>query len=294
MPSVALNFAEVEDYGAPKIVVEVDGCTIPKVPVDGGSSVNLMLEDTTFDLGYISFEETNQIVRMTDQSRVILAGRLSQVPTRIKEVTYLQNFVIIQVESGKPFPMLFGRLWLYLAKVVVDWRAKEFIVGKPPIRIPWKAEKYLGKTSESERYTFGWSDPEESNSLLRYFITEFSRKTEKDFGFVDPISEEGYQDREIRTEETVRREDRSLGAVDVPLTSQWIRDQVSEGSLPSVGLKETQLDIPWSEIRARTEECEPDPVKNIVSLTDYEKEEVEAGKTFYLGRMLDEAETWNC
>ena len=49
LPSVAVNFVEVEDYGAPKIVVEVDGCTIPKVSVDRGSSVNLMLEDTAFD-----------------------------------------------------------------------------------------------------------------------------------------------------------------------------------------------------------------------------------------------------
>ena len=68
---MAINFAEVEDYGAPKIEVEVDGCTISKVPVDGGSGVNLMLEDKAFDLGYTSFEETNQILRMVDQSRVV-------------------------------------------------------------------------------------------------------------------------------------------------------------------------------------------------------------------------------
>ena len=106
---MAVNFAEIEDYGAPEIVVEVEGCIIPKVPVDGGSNVNLMLEDTAFDLGYTLLEETNQILRMADQSRVISARRLSQVPTWIGEVTYLQNFVIIRVSAGKPFPMLLGR-----------------------------------------------------------------------------------------------------------------------------------------------------------------------------------------
>ena len=30
LPPVAVNFAEVEDYGAPELVVEVDGCTISK------------------------------------------------------------------------------------------------------------------------------------------------------------------------------------------------------------------------------------------------------------------------
>ena len=62
LPAVAVNFAQVEDYGAPELVVEVDGCTIPKVPVDGGSGVNLMLESTAFDLRYTTFEETDQIL----------------------------------------------------------------------------------------------------------------------------------------------------------------------------------------------------------------------------------------
>ena len=98
LPSVAVNFSEADsDYGAPELVVEVEGCTIPKVLVDGRSGVNLMLEDTAFDLGYTSFEETDLVLRMADQSRVVPAGRLSRVPTRIGEVTYLQNFVIIRV-----------------------------------------------------------------------------------------------------------------------------------------------------------------------------------------------------
>ena len=75
--------------------MEVEGCVIPKVPVDGGSGVNLMLEDTAYDLGFTSFEETDQVLRMAVQSQVIPAGRLLQVPTRIGKVTYLQNFVII-------------------------------------------------------------------------------------------------------------------------------------------------------------------------------------------------------
>ena len=66
LPAVAVNFAQVEDYGAPKLVVEVDGCTIPKVPVDGRSRVNLMLESTAFNLGYTTFEETDQILWMAD------------------------------------------------------------------------------------------------------------------------------------------------------------------------------------------------------------------------------------
>ena len=66
LPSVATNFLQVEDQGAPELTVVVEGCTIPRVPVDGGSGVNLMLEDTAFDLGYTTFEATNQVLRMAD------------------------------------------------------------------------------------------------------------------------------------------------------------------------------------------------------------------------------------
>ena len=57
-----------------------------------------------------------------------------------------------------------------------------------------------------------------------------------------------------------------------------------------MGLKEIQRNTPWSKIRARTEESEPDLIKNIVSPMDYEKVEAKAGKTFYLGRTLDKEE----
>ena len=150
LPSVAVNFSLIEDHGAPELTVEIDGCSIPRVPVDGGSGVNLMLEDTAFDLGYISFEVTDQVLRMADQSRVVPVGKLSQVSTLIGEVTYLLNYVIIRVSAGRPFPMLLGRPWLYSAEVVVDCGAKEFVFGKPRIRILWKTEEYLGKTSETD------------------------------------------------------------------------------------------------------------------------------------------------
>lgn len=66
LPSVATNFLQVEDQGTPEVTVVVEECTILKVPIDGGSGVNLMLEDTAFDLRYTSFKATNQVLRMAD------------------------------------------------------------------------------------------------------------------------------------------------------------------------------------------------------------------------------------
>jgi hypothetical protein len=72
-----VNFSQPEDSGAPEVTVEVEGCSILKVPVDGGSGVNLMLEEMTFDLGYTAFEATDQVLRMADESRVNPVGKLS-------------------------------------------------------------------------------------------------------------------------------------------------------------------------------------------------------------------------
>ena len=285
LPTVAVNFVQVEDYGAPELVVEVDGCTIPKVPVDGGSGVNLMLESTASDLGYTTFEETDQILRMADQSRVVPAGRLSQIPTRIGQVTYLQNFVIIQVGTGRPFPMLLGRPWLYSAKVLVDWGSEEFIVGKPPMRIPWKTEKYLGETSDSDGYTSGWTDPEESDSIPNYLVAQFAGITEADFGFTHPVQEEGHlEEPDGLRPDHLTLDDRSLGEIDVPLTVEWIRNRIFERLLPA---DETRNQLPWSEIRTQLEEGDPDRIKSIVNPTDYSKVETKEGKAFYLANALD-------
>ena len=252
LPSVAANFLEGKDQGAPEITVVVEGCTIPRVPVDGGSGVNLMLEDTAFDLGYTSFEATDLVLRMADQSRVLPIGRLSQVPTVIGEVTYLLNYVVIRVNSGRPFPMLLGRPWLYLAGVLVDWGSKEFVLRRTKQRIPWKLDNHQGETSESDGYTTDWSNPEGEEKALSYFVGPFVESTEVEFEFPHHVKEliqpKGTQDGKAETPEA-EPEDRSLGEINVPLTAGWIRDQLADGKLPPVGLGKGDASLQWNAFR---------------------------------------------
>ena len=66
-----VRLTEVEDWGAPEIDTKIDGCMITRVPVDGGSGVNVMLEQTASDLGYTEFEPTPKILlRMANQQEV--------------------------------------------------------------------------------------------------------------------------------------------------------------------------------------------------------------------------------
>ena len=119
--------------------------------------------------------------------------------------------------------MLLGRPWLYSAKVVVDWGTREFVIGKPPIHIPWKREKYLGETSEFDGYTSGWSSLEESDSMATYFVNQFSEVTEADCGFQDPIPETGRGDEELKGRDIPTQEEHSLGEASLPLTMDWIK-----------------------------------------------------------------------
>jgi hypothetical protein len=283
LPSVAVNFSQPEDSGAPEVTVEVEGCSIPKVLVDGGSGVNLMLEETAFDLGYTAFEATDQVLRMADQSRVNLVGKLSQVPTRIGGVTYLLNFVIIRVQTGRPFPMLLGRPWLYSARVLVDWGAKEFVIGKPSFRIPWTTEKHLGETSDSDGYTTDWSEPEDSDSIPSYFVDQFGQRSEEDFGFQEAVKEYPHKEPRIPIPE-----DRSLGESSIPLTSEWIHQQLRAGNLPPSGTRSE--DVEWGGLLSDPEEAYLEKIKTVVSPTDYGKEEVGQGKTFYIRNDIKEEE----
>ena len=181
-----------------------------------------MLEDTAFELRYTAFEPTTQVLRMADQSRVIPVGRLSQIPTRVGETTYPLNYVVIRVNLGRPFPMLLGRPWLYLALVMVDWGAKEFRVGKPTSRISWDSEKYLGETEEVESYTSDWSEAEDTEDARIYFVNPFEQVTEEAVEFSIPVREYLEIERKPDLKATslkIGPEDRPLGEASVELNN---------------------------------------------------------------------------
>ena len=85
-------------------------------------------------------------------------------------------------------------------------------------------------------------------------------------------------------------EDRSLGEVNVPFSSKWIRQQVSEGGLPPVGLTTEHLELQWNTIRTQAKDQEPDWIKNVVNPSDYKRVEVELERAFYLVKTMSRKE----
>jgi hypothetical protein len=150
----------------------------------------------------------------------------------------------------------------------VDWGAKEFVIGKPSFRIPWTTEKHLEETNDSDGYTTDWSEPEDSDSIPSYFVDQFGRRSEEDFGFQEAVKEYPHEE-----PKTPIPEDRSLGESSVPLTSEWIHQQLKAGNLPPSGTR--SKDVEWGGLLSDPEEVYPEKIKIVVSSTDYGKEEVE-------------------
>ena len=57
MPKVLVNLASVDMASVLVVDIEIDGCLIKGVPIDGGACVNLMMEATIIDLGMTNFEK---------------------------------------------------------------------------------------------------------------------------------------------------------------------------------------------------------------------------------------------
>ena len=71
------------DPGAPTVDVMIDGSLIQGVQIDGGSSVNLMNQETMDEIGLTNMIATPKILRMANQSKVKPLGILKQVPTLV-------------------------------------------------------------------------------------------------------------------------------------------------------------------------------------------------------------------
>ena len=180
LPSTLVNLAreEVEDLGAPDIEVQVAGCLIRKVPVDGGSGVNILIADTARALGFLKFETTPKVLRMADQSRVVPIGKLSNISVIIGDKPFRLNFLILDPVTPSTFPMLLGRPWLYKARVHTSWGEKTFTFGHPKTKISWETIIHQGETSSTDE---GYTSEDSTSTMDSQWVYQAKQYEEADF-----------------------------------------------------------------------------------------------------------------
>lgn len=154
----------MEDRGSPELDVEIEGCLVKKVPIDSGSGVNLMTEETAYGLGFKEFEPTRKVLRMADQSSRLPVGQLKKVPTVIGGVTFLLDYMVLKPMSNLGYNVLIERPWLYGARVKTDWAHQKLRFWDPEVQasrrnrttVTWGDAPYGGETPETfEGYTSG-------------------------------------------------------------------------------------------------------------------------------------------
>ena len=109
----------------------IDGSLIQGVEIDGGSSVNLMNQETMDEIGLTNMISTPIILRMVDQSKVKPLKILKQVLTLVGGIEYKIDYIIFKItKSISSYPIFLDRPWLYLAKVNDDWDKGTVMIGK--------------------------------------------------------------------------------------------------------------------------------------------------------------------
>ncbi|CAM6086283.1 unnamed protein product [Calypogeia fissa] len=178
--SVEVNMV-CEDLGACEISLQISGCVISYVLIDGGSGVNIMIEATAHQLGFKKFEATSKSMRLANGTRVLPVGILTQIPTIIGGVKFLLNFLVMRPTRPSTYPILIGRPWLYGAQVKSDWGRKEFSFGNPMVKVPWEPVEYQGGMPLiGEDYDSNFTSAMESDEDEVYMLALASTLTEKE------------------------------------------------------------------------------------------------------------------
>jgi hypothetical protein len=162
LPTVIVKQVGIEDQAAQEIDVQIVGCTISKVLVDGGSSVNLMTLTTMAKLGLTNMEKTSKVLKMADQSVVTPAGILTNLNTIIGGTAFALDYYIIDPATPSTYPIVLGRPWLSTAKVHVNWNEKKISFGRPRVHLSWATIKYEGETESTDE---GYTSDKSSNFM---------------------------------------------------------------------------------------------------------------------------------
>ena len=99
------------------ITTKVNDCTLPKVLINNGSSLNVMSLSTLMrllvDRSYM--KHTKTMVRALDGTRPEVTGEI-EIEVQIGPCTFNVEFQVMDISSS--YNCLLGRLWIHIARAV--------------------------------------------------------------------------------------------------------------------------------------------------------------------------------
>lgn len=114
------------------------------------------------------------------------------------------------------------------------------------------------ESSTPDGYTCDWTDPKDSDSIQSYRVERFRETTEGDFGFPESIPEMGLitideENPDPYSHPDDRVGDQPLGESNVELSSEWIRKQMADGTIPLMPSGSSGTSVSWLDFRTMPE-----------------------------------------
>ncbi|XP_014490158.1 uncharacterized protein LOC106752888 [Vigna radiata var. radiata] len=94
--------------------------TIGKALLDLGSSINLMPLPMVKKIGGLTLRPTKISLIMVDVSPKKPYGVVEDVVIRIERLEFLVDFVVIEMKEDDKIPVIFGRSFMKMAKVIIN------------------------------------------------------------------------------------------------------------------------------------------------------------------------------
>ncbi len=136
VPKVGIVYVVINNHMA-IIQIQIGKNTIEDVLLDGGSGVNIIIEQLKLRLGFPKPKPTPYNLRMTNQTTTKPVGFIRDLKIYVHGILYRTMFIILQNNVvNSSYSMLLGRPWLKDAKVAHDWGSNIVTIqGNAPIRI---------------------------------------------------------------------------------------------------------------------------------------------------------------
>ncbi|CAM8908350.1 unnamed protein product [Rhodiola kirilowii] len=111
---------KLKDSGSFSIPCDIGGITIHHALCDLSASVSIMPYSLYSKLNLGDLYPTNISIHLVDRSCRIPKGILKDVPVKVKNIYIPADFIVLDISEDIDIPIILGRPFLYMAKVVID------------------------------------------------------------------------------------------------------------------------------------------------------------------------------
>ena len=111
-----------KDPGSVTIPCYIGNVSVGKTLIDLGASINLMSLSMCKRIWNLKIDPTRMILQLANRSITRLVRVVEDVLIKVHQLTFLMDFVIMDIEEDVEIPLILGRPFMVTTKCVVDMR----------------------------------------------------------------------------------------------------------------------------------------------------------------------------